>query len=367
MPSTEAASPLTEAASLPRHNNFDFLRIVLAILVIWGHCPELLGTSEWSGKREILEFATHGQIYSGRLAVCGFFLISGFLISQSWERSQGLKDYFSKRVRRIYPGFVAASLLTACVFAPLGADSFSDYWHAFDPIHFLANLFFLNQPDAPPTFLHLKIHAANGSLWTIQAEFLCYILVAVLGVAGLLKRRAFVLVFTTLMLLVYWRTTIHMTQKIYTAPIPYIISFGQWLPNLVYFCIGMACVYMARTRVTTKIALAAFVLTVCASQFPPYGILFVLPFTLPILLLWTAYTPCLKMQDFAKKKGDLSYGIYVYAFPIQQCLIKFVPSLRHATLLFFAALLLTLPFAWLSWHLIESPFMRKRETEIASS
>ena len=97
-------------------NNFDFLRLFLAILVIFSHCYPLgVGTEA----NEPFIRLTHGQATGGAIAVDLFFIMSGYLITASVLRSEGIRDFLSKRVRRIYPGYMITMLLWALVIVPL--------------------------------------------------------------------------------------------------------------------------------------------------------------------------------------------------------------------------------------------------------
>ena len=173
-----------------RRNNLDFVRLSLATLVIISHSfPLATGTEKY----EPLLLATHGQTTAGTIAVNLFFVLSGFLIANSLLSSSSAWSYLRKRVRRIYPGFIATLLVGALVVccwrrppahiirSPRGLEisvgcvrlrEFA-YDHAF-PLN-----------PAPG--------AINGSLWSISYEFWCYVGVAGLGVVGLLARRRVVL------------------------------------------------------------------------------------------------------------------------------------------------------------------------------
>lgn len=177
--------------------------------------------------------------------------------------------------------------------------------------------------------------------------------------AGLLRRREAVVAFSTLVLLLYWTNTLHPIARLDAPPMRDIQALSRWLPNLAYFGMGMLSAQFLKSPISDKIALAVLAGVLVAGR-NLNALLLVLPFGSPVLLFWLAYTPRLRLQEWSKRTGDLSYGIYLYACPIQQCLVAYVPAVRHTLPLFFSALLLTAPCAWLSWHLVENPALKRR-------
>ena len=99
-----------------RENNFDFIRLFLAVLVIFSHSYPLGTGSELAGAD--FNILTKGQVTGGHLAVDLFFIISGFLITASFERSKSIATYLKKRFLRIYPGFVVAMLFGLVIVLP---------------------------------------------------------------------------------------------------------------------------------------------------------------------------------------------------------------------------------------------------------
>lgn len=169
------------------HNNaFGFLRLLFASLVIVSHVPEIV---DGNANREILHNLT-GSMTFGSFAVSGFFVISGFLITGSYLNSSTIWSYLRKRVTRIYPAFVLASIVSLVIVAPLGGA-----YLQLDPRHILvalARIATLQRPMLAGAFTEghysdLTV-ALNGAMWTIQYEFTCYILVILLGFTGMLRR-----------------------------------------------------------------------------------------------------------------------------------------------------------------------------------
>jgi peptidoglycan/LPS O-acetylase OafA/YrhL len=104
------------ALSVSHKNNFGLLRLIFALLVVVSHSFEIMGRPD----ALVLFF---GTISSGKLAVDGFFLVSGFLVAQSFDHSRTVTIYLLNRILRIYPGFIIASLICLFLVGPLsGAD-----------------------------------------------------------------------------------------------------------------------------------------------------------------------------------------------------------------------------------------------------
>ena len=168
---------------IPKKNNFDLLRLIFALTVFITHLYELSGY-------QILRTAPRSlswiYLNSGR-AVQGFFVISGFLIFMSYERSHGLGNYFEKRVRRLYPCYITNILLSALLLVAVSSLPFIGYFLSHDFLRFIGfNAVFLNahQWTLPGVFQNHPFTAVNGALWTLQIEVLFYISVPIIAYFG---------------------------------------------------------------------------------------------------------------------------------------------------------------------------------------
>src|SRR5579864_1322638 len=177
-----------------RRNNLDFIRWFLAVLVIFSHSFPISG----QGRSEPLGVLTHGQMFFGRLAVGGFFALSGYLIPQSCKNSRGFWHFMWKRACRIIPAFVLCFGLMALLFGYLGAANRGQYFTALyhQPIRGqIYQLVTVGGPRIPAVLPRLPIPGdLNGSLWTIRYEEGCYVLVGVLWVLRLYRNRWSVIV-----------------------------------------------------------------------------------------------------------------------------------------------------------------------------
>ena len=172
-----------------RQNNIDFVRITLALLVIFSHSfPLTLGHE----RTEPFNLLSRGQVTGGHVAVDLFFILSGFLIAASYERSSSAASFLRKRAARIYPAFVLLSLLTLVVINPLAharVDGASLLDKLVNVIGNTLRLTGLTYSGAFPS--NPAPGVINGSLWSISYEFWCYIGVLILGLTGLLRSKAF--------------------------------------------------------------------------------------------------------------------------------------------------------------------------------
>ena len=334
-----------------RVNNFDALRVTLALMVIFSHSyPLLLG----SNSREPFHRWTGGQQTAGEVAVEGFFLISGFLIAASWLRSRGLLDYLRRHSLRIIPGFLVAVAFSSLIAGPMLAADAGQYWSRFEVRPFVIGALNLEGAYSPgPT--------TNGSLWSIRYEFLCYLVVAAMGLIGLLRRRGLVVLALVGCLGIY-ASQLHLGLKMPGSRLTWFWGFPDFWPRLAANFLAGVCFYLYAGRVVLsgRLAIAAAIGLILAAAFPTGRLL---PLLIPplggYLLFYLAYLPAGRLSDIAKR-GDLTYGLYLYAFPVQLLLVAWFRPRLDPLGLFFAATALTSILAALSWHLVERPCLRLR-------
>ena len=366
--------PSVPTAPAPdRDNHFNFLRLCLASLVLLAHAPELV---DGDRRREPLT-RVFGNLSCGELAVAGFFLLSGFLIVQSWQRQPRLQTFLANRALRIYPGFVVASLVSVCVVGALGAADARHYLARIDLPGLLQNVVFLRAPSTPPTFAGTAYAAVNANLWTISYEFACYLCAAGLGVCGLIRRRGAFLAFT-LGVGAWWLLpliALPIITFIYnhlgvaaTKTVCAILRFDQEnavsAHLLLVFCAG-GCFASFRDRLRFSIpwACAALAVTV-PCMFSLVGSQLALV-TLGAYAFFTfAFTPVPGLAAF-RGHTDISYGVYLYGWPVQKLLLWCWPGLSPWTLFALSAVGSTLA-GWLSWQFVEHPCLRlKRQLPAA--
>jgi peptidoglycan/LPS O-acetylase OafA/YrhL len=336
-----------------RHNNFDALRLLAAASVVFSHSFLI---AEGAQDHEWLIWLTGNQSILGLVGVFVFFAISGFLVTQSFEETGDAWRFLAKRALRIFPGLFVATLLSAFVLAPLVTSLWpSAFLSRPEPyeyvvgntlldqtVHELPGVMFVNNP------VGLEI---NGSLWTLRLEFAMYLMVLALGLLRLLTVRA------ALLLLVFGMACLHFNMLDELEKWGWffqLLSGWGWL--VAFFAAGMVLYKLRHTRVfdgrVALLALAGLVLSVPLRQF-----ILLFPLFGCYLALWLALTPRLPVIP-AARFGDLSYGIYIYGWPVEQGVVWLLGGRAAWWQVFLLALPAAAGLAFLSWHLVERPALR---------
>lgn len=323
-----------------QRNNFDLLRLLLAVLVVFSHSFAFVGSAD----TEPAWVLTRHQQTLGGISVDCFFIISGFLITASWQRSGSLLSYLRKRCYRIYPGFLGVAVVTAIVIVPLSGGEVEGIGahHGFfaRTVQVMLSVIRLSQFHTNGTFLLNPEQKVNGSLWTIRYEFICYLVVAALGLVGIYRRR--IVVFILLLILL---------------PLPS-ISVDDWPRLGLMYVTGMlAWLYRDRIHLNDMRTIIAILSLVIAARVPH---LWEPAFAVAgsQLVFTAAYSKGLR-RLLPTTERDLSYGIYLYSCPIQQVIVTYFHPVLPITLFLLASPLIVM-LALLSWHLVESPFLKKK-------
>lgn len=335
-------------SGLDAPNSLNFCRFVLASAVILSHAYALLGPTVLRLEPMV---RLSGRLGLGTLAVDLFFVLSGFLVSASYCRQPDTRAYLRKRALRIYPGLICALVLSAFVVAPLGGAQAS----LGDFLSFIYRPVLLQSlPNIPGAFATNPLQYVNGSLWTIRFEMFCYLLVPLMAWLGCYHRPkraglAFLLAYLGYQISRGWH-----------------LSFGPWdqldeLPQFVcYFMAGAAC-YALRHHLPRSPKLIGLAALIAGLTLRRSIIYWTLPFCASYLILCLALSPS-RFSDWGNG-NDLSYGIYLYGFAIQQLLIHLDPQFWSPTSLFAVSWILSLAAGWLSWRLVERPFLLRKRPE----
>lgn len=325
-------------------NNLDLIRLICAFLVIWGHIPAfMVGVSNFDIFSKLFPFT-----YMGAIAVKCFFFISGLLVTNSLLTKANWKVYLSSRFFRIWPGLIFCTILTVvcCGFIATGVsfveyfDSATSYiikWFGMNFTGSLSGVSFMT--DAAQKYAS----AVNGSLWTIPKEVTMYVL-----------------------LLIVWAVVSYITKNKHLLGIVFLMfvlspMFGvyiwnadeetKWLVSL--FFSGALCA-LYKDKIVLDWWLPAGLFVCCLVLNNAWSITHLIAYLfVPVLFCYIA-----RLSWFRKLriKHDISYGIYLYGWPVQQFILFLFPGIGYYAYMFLSMLIATL-FAYISFVWIEKPFM----------
>lgn len=323
---------LRAALASDRAGNLDHLRLLAAAAVIVSHAwPLALG----AGMPEPLEMLTGHSL--GGWAVGLFFFLSGMLISQSAER-RGAMSFWQARLLRILPGLLVALGITLV----LARISGSSVGMAEAGRYLLKGVTLISlEHQLTGAFASNPYPlAVNGPLWSLPHEVLAYGLCHILVLSGLMRHRLGGVVLLCGSLLLYGLATLPDAQLLPGR-------LQSFAPLWLAFALGMMA-----TRIADRLPLSP-VLAVGLAASAPLG----WPFAVAALG-YGALVLTLRLPNLPRW-GDWSFGLYIYGWPVAQTVIMVWPGLSPAALAL-ASLAATLPFAALSWHLVERPALRLR-------
>jgi peptidoglycan/LPS O-acetylase OafA/YrhL len=332
-----------------RDNNFDVLRLFAAALVLWSHCYPLTGNQE-----PLTEVA---GATGGEIGVIMFFAMSGFLIARSWSEDPNPGRYARKRALRLLPALAVAVAFTTFVVGPLfttlpvGAYlTDPETWFYFVRASLLVTI----SGHLPGVFLdNVYPNAVNGSLWTLPVEAGCYVMIAVLGLLGIVRRSGLLLAGAVLCLLAITPLSPLASAIGDTAAsgnLPIVLQLiGTFLLGALFYALR------ARLRLSWLVLAALALLWVLTWNGGWTATTTVLLFSYGTLVLAFRTPPGLRR---VAAPGDVSYGVYVYAFPVQQSLWVLWGSGLRPGVMFAIAAPLTYLLALLSWRVIERPALR---------
>lgn len=350
--------------SSARGNNFDAIRFLLASSVILCHSYVICLGYERFLETEPFMVLSQKQISLGSFAVDIFFIISGFLVAKSFENSSGSFEYLKKRVLRIFPGFIIAMVGSFLVVGFIGSGksfNFSGFFSYIDSLQLkreLIHILTLQKPFQREFFNGLPEPGLNDSVWTIHYEFISYLLLPVLAIAGLFRKKTTILVVFILCYLLLFLQTWGIIFPYNDQARTLIIDNPYYYPRFFTYFLSGTCFYIYRDVIKRNhiLALVSFVAVAlsftwirCVDQ--------VLPVAGTYFLFYAAYHPTVKLNNFAKY-GDFSYGIYLYGWPVQMVVMYYLKDSINPYVLFLVAFPLATLLAFLSWHLIEQPFLR---------
>ncbi len=337
------------------HDNcFDFLRFLFAFIVMLGH---LVFISQLPALQPLL------PIFNTYISITGFFVISGFLITQSYIRSSSLNSYFLKRAKRLLPAYLL--VIFGCAIGLVFLSEYNAVTYFTNPQlgkYLLANLTFLNfvQPCLPGVFESDVFDCSvNPALWTLKIEVAFYLCVPLIIWLVRKTKYSWSVLLGIYLFSVCYRNGLNWYGD-YSERYIFVILARQLPGFLSYFSVGMLmCLYKDWfLQYKNKIILPAIAIVVlewCLDME------WFLPLAFGIMVLWCAYS-LPKLNDFARW-GDISYGIYIYHSPMIKILY---------TIGFFAAMnvwvasglfiLIVVSLALISWHGMEKRVLKRHHS-----
>ncbi|ELR82802.1 MULTISPECIES: acyltransferase family protein [Mycobacterium] len=335
----------------PRSNALNAWRLALAGEVIFWHTYPVRG--HLPSVRAVLQLLLC-------VGVDGFFAISGFLITASWISNPRLRAYLAARALRILPGFYVCMIVTAFVFAPLSVaiqgGSAARLLFSFAPFEYvLKNIAVMwLKPDVGGTPHDIPNAGIwNASLWSLFWEVMCYLVVAIIGIAGLANRR-----WVSLTILVMAAIGASLMPPV-RFPDVFHHPEGNIATTLIFMACRAAIMFAAgaflcqwRDVIPARWSLVAVsvVIVLAAGQLPDYRVVAAIPLAYAVVV-----SGSLLQSRRLRLRTDLSYGMYIYAFPIQQLLIVLGFISLTPIVFCLTVAVATLPLAAASWFLIEKP------------
>jgi peptidoglycan/LPS O-acetylase OafA/YrhL len=325
-----------------RANNFGAVRLAAALSVVFSHSFLIAEGSEAS---EPFARVTGNQCILGLVGVFVFFIISGYLVTESYCRSPAPMRFAVRRVLRIYPGLLVNVLVCALVLGPLVSKlALGAYFDSPGLRQFLVATVSLDPgPLQLPGLLFADNSVGglvNGSLWTLRYEMMMYLMILVLAAARLLRLSSAIALVGIGIAAVYF-------EKALTP----FADIGEWAWFVGFFAAGMV-LHFLRDRLVfdgryALLAVAALVLFVWVGRF-----IMLFPLAGAYLVIWFArrYDRWLAYSTYC---GDLSYGLYIYGWPAEQLVMWLSGGTASWWQVFLGSLALAVPAAWLSWHGVE--------------
>jgi peptidoglycan/LPS O-acetylase OafA/YrhL len=358
---------------------FHFMRHALSIMIVLFHCraavvywpdstlavPHLALPSTGTGAEVAPPLSLFAEDFVRPFFIAllaTFFALSGFLVTGSGLRTKKIRTFFANRALRIIPALSVEVTMSAIIIGPIFTTMLlKDYFSDPQFFRYFGNIIGVVTFELPGVFKHLPWPSrVNGNLWTLPPEFWCYALMMIVMIGGFLRRKIVLLVALTALLT--W-----MTIENFIYPVSFIIRFPNFYSPfyiVVMFWIG-AVFFLFAERIPIHFGLftasaTAYYLSIMLNVLTP--------------LSGVALTYCmvyLGMQKFGAwdrlVKFDLSYGIYLYGFPIMQAWVSILlphfagwSTVLRVLLLFPLTLATTIAFAALSWRFIEKPALGLR-------
>lgn len=328
-----------------QRNRLNLIRLLAAFTVFLIHSIPIYG----------LNFSFFPSIgLFGEMAVMVFFVISGYLITGSYLASASCKHYFLNRLLRIFPGLLGVIIFSIMLGACVTTLPIHDYFYNINTWKYLQNILLYPQVGIlPGVFETNPIRLAiNGSLWTLRIEFTMYLLIPVLAALRLLTPDYIVWVVAA-----FWLGFIHLL-KLSDPPLVFYMESLAVMKFGISFTLG-AAFYLWKERMTLRPDVAWLCLVLLAGSF-------LTPFAGFATLLFIPYpTLYFGLKPSTWRFPDISYGVYIFAFPLQQTYMHVVGKSLHPIWFPIIVAPCVIIMAILSWYGIEKPMLRLKAKSVA--
>lgn len=325
-------------------NNFDLVRLLAAAAVVVGHSFIIV-----TGDLDAEPLTGTSAFTLGQHAVNVFFFLSGLLVSASLERNADPAAFMTSRALRVFPGLVVCVLLLDLVMGPMVSSlDLVSYFTSWQTWNYLVATLSLSTGHATLPGVFDTLPAAgliDVSLWTLKYEVICYLLLCALSALGLWQRAG--LMWAALATLVAAQL-----MRLWSLPVDQFGVLDQMLRFLICFFIGAAA-YRLRRRVKLSPSGAAAAVLALAAAWGTILEPLAAYVAAGYLVLCLSALPLGGLRRLCAR-ADLSYGIYIYGWPVGQLLLSAMPWLSPVELAA-ASVLATAPVAFLSWALVEKP------------
>jgi peptidoglycan/LPS O-acetylase OafA/YrhL len=333
-------------------SGFDYLRIALAVCVVFNHAIFVTDQYAWVALWGTWWRAAYGQIMPA------FFALSGFLVAASLERRPTVSHFMTMRAIRLIPALSVELALSMLIIGVLFTDlplrtyfSSGMFWSYF------GNLVGIIQFNLPGVFHHNPSAQVNGSLWTLPFELECYIALALLYLSGFIQhRRRLVCGLLAIFALVGAWIALRYQPSWEAGPLP-----GRYF--VLAFLVGVAFqIWRDKIRLNGWVCLAAVALSSLLVMRVDTGLLAIVPITYATIYLGMLHPKRIPIV----LSGDYSYGLYLFAFPIQQAEVALFPAYAWWGYNAAFALVLGSAYAAFSWWCIEKPILARKKVIAAA-
>ncbi|MBX9845790.1 MAG: acyltransferase [Xanthobacteraceae bacterium] len=332
----------------PRQNNFTLLRLLAALAVVASHAIFLK-----SGNKADEVFAGSSVYVLGDHAVNVFFVLSGLTVAASLDRSNDVVRFLIARMLRIFPALIVCTVALVIFGVVISDCSVLEYLTDTRVITYALKTMSLSTASAelPGVFASNPYPSVvNASLWTLKFEVVCYLLLALLGAAGLLEKRKVSLLLPAVGI-------VASAFLLYRSG-GYADSLEQLARFWLCFSFGVGLFVFrdhVRISIVTALLLAALTWLVLGAGAERV----VSPIATGYAALLLGCIPIGRLREFTNR-NDISYGVYIFGWPTSQSLIHAYPTITVGALIVLSAVIAS-ALAYLSWHWIERPSLRTRD------